>query len=72
MPQLLAAYLACVTAQKAIEDSRFEVPVMQSKENLVHLQVDAFSKSLLPSDWKDDTQFQFSAMGMQNCLYRYG
>ena len=62
-------YLAYVTAQKAIEDTGFEVPVMQSKENLVHLQEDAFSKSLLPSDWIDVIPIQ--CYGDGNCLYRY-
>lgn len=63
-------YLACVTAQKAIEDAGFEVPIVQNKEKLVHLQEDAFSKSLLPSDWKDITPIQ--CYGDGNCLYRYG
>lgn len=62
-------YSVCVMAQKAIEDMDFKVPVMQNKEKLILLQEDAFSKTLLPSDWQHVTPIQ--CYGDSNCLYRY-
>lgn len=59
----------CVRVQKAIEDAGYEVPVMQNNEKLILLKEDAFSKTLLPSDWQDVTPIQ--CYGDGNCLYRY-
>lgn len=62
-------YSVCVRTQRAIVDAGYEVPVMQTKEKLIFLKEDAFSKTLLPSNWQNLTPIQ--CYGDGNCLYRY-